>query len=226
MRRPRLLDLFCGAGGAAVGYHRAGFDVVGVDIVRQPDYPYEFHQADALTFDLTGYDAIHASPPCKAFTPAGNASRTEQRLFPMHDNLLTPMLERLACQPITWVVENVPDAPMPAGSVTYCGSSFGLDVKRHRLFAASVPLLGPECNHDTWTPRFQSLDWKARRAGRLARVVSVHGNLQGGADTLKLRQRAMGIDWMPNDRLTQAIPPAYTEHIGRQIITHLARLPL
>ena len=216
--RPRLLDLFCGGGGCSVGYYRAGFDVVGVDMVRQPEYPFEFHLGNALTYPLDGFDAVHASPPCKAFTPAGNGARQAETLFPVHDDLLTPMLDRLSGLTIPWVVENVPNAPMPSGSAIYCGSSFGLDVRRHRLFASNVPVVAPACDHGRWTPRFQSLDWKARTAGKLASVVSVHGNLQGGADTLELRRQAMGIKWMSNDRLTQAIPPAYTEHIGGQLL--------
>jgi DNA (cytosine-5)-methyltransferase 1 len=215
--RPRLVDLFCGGGGAAMGYYRAGFDVIGVDLVRQPDYPFPFVQADATRYPLAAADAVHASPPCKAFTPAGNAARQEWRLFDVHTDLLTPTLERFAALSIPWIVENVEAAPMPATSVRYCGSSFGLAVRRHRLFASNVDLVAPACEHDT-TPRYQSLDWSARKAGRLAAAVSVHGNLQGGTDTLELRRWAMGIDWLDNDRLTQAIPPAYTEHIGAQVI--------
>lgn len=221
---PRLLDLFCGAGGAAVGYRRAGFDIVGVDIVDQPNYLYEFHQADAMTYPLDGFDAIHASPPCKLFTTASNAQHkkddTSPRLFDIHVDHLTPTLARFADLTVPWVVENVVGAPMPPGSVRYCGSSFGLDVRRHRLFASNTPLVAPPCNHAWQTPRFQTLEWAGRQAGRLASVVGVYGALQGGTDTLESRQRALGIDWMPNDRLTQAIPPAYTEHIGRQLLAH------
>jgi DNA (cytosine-5)-methyltransferase 1 len=215
--RPRLLDLYCGGGGAAMGYHRAGFDVIGVDIAPQYDYPFAFVLADASTFPLQGFDVVHASPPCKPFTPAANRARAAPRLFDPHPDHLGPTLARFATLDMPWVVENVPDAPMPAGSVTYCGSSFGLAVRRHRLFASNVPLTAPPCRHDP-TPRYQSLDWSARRAGRLVPSVSVHGNLQGGTDTLELRRWAMGIDWLPNDRLTQAIPPAYTEHLGRQLL--------
>lgn len=214
---PRLLDLFCGGGGAGMGYHRAGFDVVGVDIVAQPAYPFPFVLANAATFPLDGFDAVHASPPCKAFTPAGNAARNELRLFDPHPDQLTPCLERFSSLAIPWVVENVEAAPMPSGSVRYCGSSFGLAVRRHRLFASNVDLWAPPCDHDD-TPRYQSLDWAARKAGRLAAIVSVHGNLQGGSDTIELRRWAMGIDWLDNAQLTQAIPPAFTEHIGAQLL--------
>jgi DNA (cytosine-5)-methyltransferase 1 len=214
--RPRLLDLFCGGGGAAMGYHRAGFDVVGVDIVRQYDYPFPFTLADALTFPLEGYDVVHASPPCKRWTTVGNIDRARPRLFDPHPDCLAPMLERLAGLGIPWIVENVVGAPLP-DPVQYCGSSFGLDVRRHRLFASNVALVAPPCNHGWQTPRFTSLDLHRHKAGKAASVVGVYGNAHGDGDTLELRQHAMGIDWLRNDRLTQAIPPAYTEHIGRQV---------
>lgn len=218
----RMLDLFCGGGGCSEGYRRAGFtELVGVDIVRQRDYPFEFVLADALTFPFDGFDAVHASPPCKRFTTAANRDRGALRLFDPHEDLLAPMLERLRREldgRVPWVVENVPAAPMPAGSVRYCGSSFGLDVRRHRLFASNVTLTAPPCDHGWQTPRFQSLDTSRARAGLLASVVGVHGHLQGGSDTDELRQRALGIDWLTGETLAQAIPPAYTEHIGRQLI--------
>jgi hypothetical protein len=135
MSRPRLLDLFCGAGGAAMGYHRAGFDVVGVDINPQPHYPFEFHQGDAMTWPLDGFDAIHASPPCKAFTRAGWSAHFGYH--DRHDDLLTPTRTRLVLQPAPWVIENVPGSPM-APSVVLCGSNFGLNLRRHRWFECSM----------------------------------------------------------------------------------------
>jgi DNA (cytosine-5)-methyltransferase 1 len=217
----RLLDLFCGAGGAAMGYHRAGFEVVGVDIVRQYDYPFDFVLGDADTFALDGFDAIHASPPCKLFTGA-RGDRHALRLFDPHVDHLTPMLNRLAEIDVPWIVENVPGAPMPDGSVMLCGSSFGLDVRRHRLFASNRPLTAPPCDHDSQAPgRYPSLDNENRKAGILAAVVGVHGAQQYNghhADACA----AMGIDWMPWEQLTQAIPPVYTEHLGRQLVEVLA----
>lgn len=201
-----------------MGYYRAGFDVTGVDIVRQPDYPFTFHQGDAHTFPLEDFDAVHASPPCQLFTGA-RGDRHALRLFDPHTDQLTPTLTRLASVSVPWAVENVPGAPMPPGSVLLCGSMFGLDVRRHRLFALNVPMVAPVCDHRRQPAgRFQSLDWSRRQAGIRDATVGVHGNVQGGEDTLEARQAAMGIDWLPNDRLTQAIPPAYTQLVGRFLL--------
>lgn len=218
-RRPRLLDLFCGGGGCSTGYHDAGFDVVGVDIVRQYEYPFAFVRADALTYPFDGFDVVHASPPCKVWSSVGNIDRARLKLFDPHVDLLTPTLERFADLSIPWVVENVPGAPMPADSVRYCGSSFGLDVRRHRLFASNVPLVAPPCDHAWQTPRFTSLDLHRHRRGQQASVVGVYGSLHGAGDSLDLRCRAMGIDWITKlTTLNQMIPPAYTLHIGRQLL--------
>lgn len=219
MTRPRLLDLFCGAGGAAMGYHRAGFDVVGVDIADQPHYPFEFHQGDAMTWPLDGFDAIHASPPCHDHSTV--SGRNRKAAGPKGTRwMLDATVRRLVATGLPWVVENVEGASMPPSVSVYrlCGSSFGLDVRRHRLFASNVALLVPACDHSWQTPRFRSLD---SRSSGLASVVGVHGHLNYAGE-FELRCKAMGIDWMPNDRLSQAIPPAYTEFIGGQLLAHLA----
>lgn len=127
MSRPRLLDLFCGAGGASVGYHRAGFDVTGVDIVPQPRYPYAFVQADALTVDLSGFDVIHASPPCQFAT---DYRRRPDHVAPS-PNLIAPTRERLIGVDALYVIENVERARDHLHEpVRLCGSSFGLDVSQ------------------------------------------------------------------------------------------------
>ena len=205
MSRPRIVDLFCGAGGCAVGYHRAGFDVVGVDHVAQPHYPFEFHQADALTFPLEGFDAIHASPPCQAFTKFAKL-RPEK----VHPDLLTPIRQRLLAQSAPWVIENVPGAPMRA-DVVLCGSMFGLGVDRDRWFELSWPwfALTPPHIHD----------------GDAVCVVG-HGGGSGKGTKVKRWRKAegaaaMGIDWMTRDELTQAIPPAYCEFIGARLMAAL-----
>jgi DNA (cytosine-5)-methyltransferase 1 len=209
--RLRLLDLFCGAGGAGAGYARAGFDVVGVDIADQPSYPFEFHQADALDFPLDGFDAIHASPPCQRYS-ALTARWGRQG---DHPDLIAVVRERLAGVPR--VIENVPGAPL-RDPVRLCGSSFGLDVRRHRLFETNWPLRGEPCDHPRQTPRFPVPD--RRRAGRLSSVVPVYGNPNYAGD-VELWRAAMGIAWMSATELREAIPPAYTEHIGRQLLEHL-----
>lgn len=210
--KPRLLDLFCGAGGAGMGYGRAGFEVVGVDCVRQDSYPFEFVQADALTYPLDGFDAIHASPPCKRFTVARKVAAARATLFDPHPDLLTPTRGRLRASGLLYVIENVVGAPM-VDPVMLCGSSFGLAVRRHRLFESNAPLVGSVCRHDDQP-----------------HPVGVYGN--GGAWTrtapggggVKVAGHdaavALGIDWTDRQpELAQAIPPAYTQWIGAQLLS-------
>jgi len=206
MTRPRLLDLFCGAGGAAMGYHRAGFDVVGVDNRPQPRYPFEFHQGDAMTFPLDGFDAIHASPPCQ----------DHSSLSALHAKrgtgwMLAGTRERLERQSAPWVIENVPGAPMRA-DYRLCGCLFDLPgLKRDRWFETSwrgFDLRAP-CHHPdmTITVAGHGMDGRYYRLG----IVPTQAD----------RQRAMGISWMSDAELVQAVPPAYTEHIGAQLLEHL-----
>jgi DNA (cytosine-5)-methyltransferase 1 len=207
-----LLDLFCGAGGAAMGYHRAGFEVIGVDLDPQPNYPFEFHQADAMTWPLDGFDVIHASPPCQAY--AGLAAKDGR-----HPKLIEPVRARLRASGRPWVIENIVGAPVRA-CVILCGSMFGLNVRRHRLFESSHLLFGPPlCDHPppgeirayygkkgwlVWTPAAANVQKAGRRP-----------LLRGSVDQAKAD---MGIDWMTWDELREAIPPAYTEWIGAQLI--------
>lgn len=217
MSKMRVLDLFCGAGGASMGYYRAGFEVVGVDIKPQPRYPFLFYQADALEFlarngkeVLRTFDLIHASPPCQAFTIAGNLARAQGKQASRID-LLTPIRPLLERSHMPYVIENVKGAPL-RDPVVLCGSTFGLKVRRHRLFESNLPLyaLGP-CKH--------------REQGRPVGVYYALGDSipKGGttAKTLEEAQEAMGIDWMTWPELKEAIPPAYTEWIGRQLIGQL-----
>jgi DNA (cytosine-5)-methyltransferase 1 len=192
----RLLDLFCGAGGAARGYQQAGFHVTGVDLAPQPRYAGdEFIQADALTFDLAGYDAIHASPPCQAFTKARVIHGHE------HPDLLTPTRQRLREWGEAWIIENVPGSPM-RGDFVLCGSMFGLGspnggLIRHRCFEIGWPdfaLVHP-CQHAETT----------------ISVFGHGGHVYHGVEDWR---EVMGIDWMTRDELAQAIPPAYTHFIG------------
>lgn len=210
MTRPRLLDLFCGAGGAAMGYCRAGFDVVGVDINPQPRYPFEFHQGDAMTWPLDGFDAIHASPPCQAYS----AMKGMWNARPDHPDLLPATRARLLDSNLPYVIENVPGAPM-IPLFLMCGSAFGLGVagfqlRRHRWFEPSTGWFGlsQPCQHDgPVIGVYGDHGRDRRRTGGLGRYF-----------TMDERKQAMGIDWMKRDELDQAIPPAYTEYIGGQLL--------
>lgn len=233
--RPRLLDLFCGAGGAAMGYHRAGFEVVGVDLVAQPHYPFEVFQADAFAMvqDILGgcwhenyhksalpgmlpaclghFDVIHASPPCQDHTSFAPMNKPNGSGW-----MLNAIIERLTPLDVPWIVENVGRADIPA-SVILCGSMFGLRVRRHRKFVSNMALLQPSCQH-------QGHDFVG--------VYSDHPQIdrphpdgftrKPRAGSLKEAQEAMGIDWGDWEAVRQAIPPAYTEFIGRQLIDHVA----
>jgi DNA (cytosine-5)-methyltransferase 1 len=223
----RLLDLFCGAGGAAVGYARAGFDVVGVDVAPQPNYPFEFIQADALDF-LHGrvpgwkvwpikFDAIHASPPCQGYVQWNNlnAERYGERVE--HPLLIEPTREGLEAVGLPYVLENVVGAPMRS-ALTLCGSMFGLGVRRHRLFEANVLFMGQKgCQHTR-----EEIAVYGKLDGR--RIwTRADGSEVRAAKNLEQAQAAMGIDWMTWDELREAIPPAYTEFLGRQLIDQLER---
>lgn len=204
--RPRLLDLFCGAGGASMGYHRAGFDVVGVDIVAQPHYPFEFHQADALDFPLDGFAAIHASPPCQAFSALSRATGHAGR----HPNLIPPMRERLQSAGVPWIMENVEGAPL-VEAFLLCGAAFGLEVIRHRLFESNHLILAPGCVHTpggTTTGQYVAF----RHSGRVQ-----PGRTVPPRRTEREYRRAMGVEWMTLKEARQAIPPVYTEFIGTQL---------
>lgn len=200
----RLLDLFCGAGGAAMGYHRAGFEVVGVDIEMQPHYPFEFHQADAMTFPLDGFDLVHASPPCQAYsTLTDNKNR--------HPDLYDRVRRRLRLHGRPWVIENVIGAPYDQG-VVLCGSMFGLRVRRHRNFETSFLILdAPPCRHS--------------EQGRPITVTGSGGGAFAHSDKgVKAKwPDYMGMEWATPSECAQAIPPAYTEWIGQRAIELLSR---
>ncbi len=179
-----------------MGYHRAGFDVVGVDIKPQPRYPFEFHQADALTFPLDGFDAIHASPPCQHYAPVTRWRGKKEN----HPDLFAPVLARLQASGVPWAIENVPYAPFEP-SVVLCGSMFGLPLRRHRWFLLSHgwDALVPPCQH---------------RADHLSFD-------HGGKQPESLYRNAMGCEWMTVRESRNAIPPAYTEHVGAALLRHL-----
>lgn len=229
MSKPRLLDLFCGAGGCSVGYARAGFDVVGVDIEPQPDYPFEFVQIDALQFlrDLIStdcwygdnpvfrFDAIHASPPCQAFSLASLYQGAEKRAEKYLD-LVDETRDLLEATGLPYVMENVEGSPLRRDLVL-CGEMFGLRVHRHRVFElggwfAMQPRHAPH--------RLKGALHNCHIEDGHARQVA--GNYADHADA----SDAMGIDWMDRKALAQAIPPAYCTFIGEQLISHLNSVEL
>lgn len=207
----RALDLFCGAGGASMGLRRAGFEVTGVDLNPQPSYPFDFHRADAVEYPFTAdFDFVWASPPCQAFT----AYKRRPRHVTPRPNFIPPVREKLKSWGGLWVIENVPAAPLEK-PFQLCGSSFGLDVRRHRIFEASFPVQAPECDHAWQTPRFAP----ATNRTNLRSTVEVGV----WRIPLDVQRRAMGIDWMELRELSQAIPPAYSDCIGKHAIDLLQR---
>lgn len=213
--KPRLLDLFCCAGGAAKGYHDAGFEVVGVDINPQPNYPYEFHQGDALSYLVKHwreFDAVHGSPPCQSST-ALTKGTNKGRLYP---NLIPATRDLFGQITIPTVLENVQGSDLRR-DLTLCGEMFGLGVIRHRYFEVSFPVSQPD--HKPHRGRVAGMRHGEWFTGP---YFAVYGN-GGGKGTVEQWQRAMGIDWTTNRReLAEAIPPAYTDFIGRQIIDQIS----
>lgn len=207
----RILDLFCGAGGCSVGYSRVfpHAEIVGVDINPQKNYPFTFTQADAMTFDLDGFDFIHASPPCQAYSQAAQGQRSAGKVYP---DLLAATRDQLIAAGVPWVIENVPGAPMRA-DIKLCGCQVGLELRRERWFETSWHAYVLMAGHNHPGP-----------------VVSVvgHGTPSWGREQLGYNptiadyRAAMGIDWMNRTELSQAIPPAYTEFVGHQLAAHLA----
>jgi DNA (cytosine-5)-methyltransferase 1 len=205
---PRLLDLYCGAGGCSVGFHRAGFDVVGVDIAPQKNFPFEFHQADASEYLAAHgheFDVIHASPPCQGYSRMRHLPWLAGRVYP----LLIPVT-RLALQASgkVWVIENVADAPLAGAEL--CGAALGLPIIRHRRFESNILLLFPSC------PGHLVLFRGSATMGQRGKGAGIMG-IMGGQDP----RAALGIDWMTNAEMRQAIPPAYTEYIGGQLLAAL-----
>jgi hypothetical protein len=230
MSRPRLLDLFCGAGGAGRGYAAAGFEVVGVDFVPQPEYPFEFHRRDALGFPMEGFDVVHASPPCQAWTASTGISKSQRpiALFDPHVDLIGPTREKLETAGVPYVIENVPGAPL-INPIRLCGTSFGLEVVRHRLF-----------EFGGWWPTEEPPPCdRCRGAIADGRAISVYGHgggrmdgrrgMRGRFDGMTVResfQRALGLPGVHSiHQLSEAIPPAYTEWVGRALLGTLMTTP-
>jgi DNA (cytosine-5)-methyltransferase 1 len=226
--RPLLLDLFCGAGGAAMGYHRAGFDVVGVDIKPQPNYPFDFERFDALELLRTEWlpheaAAIHASPPCQAYTlmsqrPNQAATRAT------HPRLIEPLRTLLQETGLPYVIENVVGAPL-RHPLLVCGSMFDppLGVQRHRLFESNMAFFRQPCRHHL-IPDPIGVFGSHPDGGRTWTRKDGHKPLRRAASVGEA-QRVMGIDWTDDwDDIREAVPPAFTEYVGAQLLEHLERV--
>lgn len=206
----RVLDLYCKAGGAAMGYHMVGFEVVGIDVKKQKRYPFEFIQKDALEVlqdmdYLRQFDLIHASPPCQTHSATRHLRNAQGKSTDKVD-LIPQTREGLIAGGVPYIIENVMGAPL-IDPVMLCGSAFGLKVRRHRIFESNLKLQGTKCDHKTQ-----------------GRPVGIYGSMRdeipnGGrtAKTMQEAHKAMDIDWMIWGELVEAIPPAYTEYLGNQV---------
>lgn len=217
--RPLLLDLFCGAGGAAKGYHDAGFDVVGIDSVHQPRYPFQFIQGDALDVLNTVLPrrpaAVHASPPCQSYSTTASLHTVD------YPRLIEPVRELLHSTGLPYIIENVEGARTDLREpIRLCGSSFGLGVRRHRLFEVhsfEVGMVPPCAHHDQPEP----VDVTGTGASRTGPRLDGKGGNSRKPRNLAHAREAMGIDWMTRPELSEAIPPAMTKWLGLRLIDHL-----
>lgn len=234
----RVLDLFCNAGGAGMGYRRAGFEVFGVDLHRHKNYPFAFHRGDAIAvleallrgdkvsftrrdgtivfLTLADFDFIHASPPCQGYTALRHAPGTKGAPL-MIDSVRT----LLALTGLPWTIENVEEARWAMiDPITLCGSMFGLgaqgcQLRRHRLFESNIGLTAPSCQHDA-RPVIGVYGGHARRRAASAGGRGTRDEWEGGHRAAM--SEAMGMDWATCAEMSEAIPPAYTEHLGRQLL--------
>lgn len=237
--KPRLLDLFCGAGGAAMGYSKAGFEVIGVDIKPQPNYPFEFYQADAITLMrdegcwescpvwryVSDFDAIHASPPCQRYSVLRHAAETKGKNAP---DLIEPTRALLIESGLPYVIENVPGSPTEH-LIVLCGSMFGLgsngrQLRRHRNFETSFSMMSPPCQHEGEAIGVYGSGPTGRYTFGNGAHKDYYGRRGGYQGTVAEKREAMDIDWMNATELNQAIPPAYTEFIGTQLMAHIGAM--
>lgn len=206
--KPKLLDLFCGAGGAARGYYEAGFEVTGVDIKRQPNYPYNFYERDTMDVlrseDLSHFDVIHASPPCQAYSQNRFTSEQKGANYP---DLIAEVRTLLRATGKPYIIENVQGASLEY-PVMLCGTQFGLKVFRHRFFESNVMMFCP-----THLPHVDKACRQGTKPQKENEFMTITGNFSG----VEQGKKAMGIDWMKRSELTQAIPPEFTKYLGHQL---------
>lgn len=225
MSRPVIADLFCGAGGAAMGLFYAGFRVVGFDVKPQPNYPFEFHRADAMTVDLSQFDAVWASPPCQAYSALKTMPNAGN--YPKLVSEVRKICERSG---VPFIIENVPGAPLQ-NPITLCGSMFGLrssdgrGLRRHRLFEVHPPLFNllPPCGHPKRTIGIYGEKARdiALEKRHYAQPKETRGEPEGVVLEWSLAEEAMGIYWMNRPELCEAIPPAYSHYLGEQLIKYV-----
>jgi DNA (cytosine-5)-methyltransferase 1 len=206
MNKPKLLDLFCGAGGMSYGYHLAGFEVIGVDNVEQPNYPFTFIKADAMTFPLDGFHIVRASPPCPGYSLA-TGFHPEARAN--HPRLVETIRAKFEASGLPYEIENVPGSPV-VKSIMLCGAMFGLQTYRHRYFESNIFLFQP--HH----PKHKA---RAAKPGAIARNGE-YWCIGGHFGQKDEAQKAMGIAWMKTQKeIANAIPPAYAHYIGLQLMS-------
>lgn len=232
--RPLLLDLYCGAGGASMGYHRAGFEVVGVDLEAQPRYPFEFHRGDAIEIGMKlladrPFVGIVGSPPCKGFSSIRHVIKATSKKKHDHVNMIPATRDLMISSGLPYVIENVPGAPL-IDPVMLCGSMFpSRFVRRHRVFEfGHFSMRQPVCRHARQTALSPGFLVQRYHSGvpisGWSATAAVYGRgAGGGPGEVEGWRKAMGIDWMVRDELSRAIPPDYTHKIGNNLMKYLSR---